>query len=124
VWLFERAVGGATELYGFGIRGLRFDGAQVSFYIKPADGFKLTDIMKWIKETFAVRFNLLDGRTGHIWGAEGRTRNVERVVVPRQHGGPLIPVLQTIRPTGPTDTRRRFSWANRLSGRRCTGFYR
>jgi hypothetical protein len=24
--------------------------------------------MKWIKETFAVRFNLLDGRTGHIWG--------------------------------------------------------
>jgi hypothetical protein len=68
VWLFEWTVGGAGELYGFIIRGLRFDGAQVSFYIKPANGFKLPDIMKWIKETFAVRFNLLDGRTGHIWG--------------------------------------------------------
>jgi hypothetical protein len=24
--------------------------------------------MKWIKQTFAVRYNLLAGRTGHIWG--------------------------------------------------------
>jgi hypothetical protein len=40
----------------------------VSFFIKPANGLQLPDIMKWIKETFAVRFNLLDGRTGHIWG--------------------------------------------------------
>jgi hypothetical protein len=24
--------------------------------------------MKWIKQTFAVRYNLLTGRTGHIWG--------------------------------------------------------
>jgi hypothetical protein len=46
VWLFEWAVSGATELYGFKIRRLRFDGAQVSFYIKPADGFKLPEIMQ------------------------------------------------------------------------------
>jgi hypothetical protein len=40
----------------------------VSFFIKPADGLQLPEIMKWIKQTFAVRFNWDDGRTGHIWG--------------------------------------------------------
>jgi hypothetical protein len=24
--------------------------------------------MKWIKQTFAQRYNALTGRTGHIWG--------------------------------------------------------
>jgi hypothetical protein len=67
-WLFRWTVSEAMGFYAFEIRGLRFDGAKVSFYIKPANGLELPDIMKWIKETFAVRFNLLDGRTGHIWG--------------------------------------------------------
>jgi hypothetical protein len=67
-WLFGRTVSEANELYDFVIRGLRFEGAKVSFYIKPADGLRLPEIMQWIKQTFAVRFNLLDGRTGHIWG--------------------------------------------------------
>jgi hypothetical protein len=67
-WLFRWTASEANEFYAFEIRGLRFDGAKVSFYIKPANGLQLPDIMKWIKETFAVRFNLLDGRTGHIWG--------------------------------------------------------
>jgi hypothetical protein len=40
----------------------------VSFFIKPADGLQLPDIMKWIKQTFVLRFNWDDGRTGHIWG--------------------------------------------------------
>jgi hypothetical protein len=68
VWLFERSVGEANEVYPFEIRRMRFDGAAVSFYIRPADGFRLPDIMKLIKQTFAARYNLLDGRTGHIWG--------------------------------------------------------
>jgi hypothetical protein len=67
-WLFGRTVSEANELYEFVIRGLRFEGAKVSFFIKPADGLRLPEIMQWIKQTFAVRFNLLDGRTGHIWG--------------------------------------------------------
>ncbi|MDR1230642.1 MAG: hypothetical protein LBK61_04485, partial [Spirochaetaceae bacterium] len=25
-------------------------------------------IMQWIKQTYAVRYNVHDGRTGHIWG--------------------------------------------------------
>jgi hypothetical protein len=28
----------------------------------------LAEIMQRVKQTFAVRFNVLDGRTGHIWG--------------------------------------------------------
>jgi hypothetical protein len=58
----------ARQIYSFCLRGLRFSGPQVSFYIRPADGFQLPDIMQWIKQTFAVRFNVIDGRTGHIWG--------------------------------------------------------
>ncbi|MDR1230144.1 MAG: transposase, partial [Spirochaetaceae bacterium] len=47
---------------------LRFCGPWVSFYIKPADGLQLPEIMQWIKQTYAVRYNVHDGRTGHIWG--------------------------------------------------------
>jgi hypothetical protein len=28
----------------------------------------LPDILKWMKQTFAVRCNRLLGRTGHLWG--------------------------------------------------------
>jgi hypothetical protein len=47
---------------------LKLEGDTASFYIKPADGFQLPDIMQWLKQTFAARFNVIDGRTGHIWG--------------------------------------------------------
>ncbi|MDR0760707.1 MAG: transposase, partial [Treponema sp.] len=49
-------------------RGFALEGARLSFYIKPADGFLLPKIMQWLKQTFAVRFNLREGRTGHRWG--------------------------------------------------------
>jgi hypothetical protein len=35
---------------------------------KPEDGFLLPQIMKWMKQVFAQRFNGKDGRIGHIWG--------------------------------------------------------
>jgi hypothetical protein len=41
---------------------------RLSFYIKPADGLQLPAIMQWVKQTFAVRFNLSEDRTGHVWG--------------------------------------------------------
>jgi hypothetical protein len=66
--LFRQSLYEARQIYGFDLSGLRFCGPQVSFYIKPGDGFELPEIMQWIKQTFAVRFNVLDGRTGHIWG--------------------------------------------------------
>jgi hypothetical protein len=68
VELFEQVFGEARGLFVFEIRGLKFRGAWVSFYIRPADGFRLPEIIQWVKQTFAVRFNLIDRRTGHIWG--------------------------------------------------------
>jgi hypothetical protein len=65
---FERVLSEAREIYVFELRGLRFEGPQVSFCIKPADGFELPVIMQWVKQTYAVRYNVYDGRTGHIWG--------------------------------------------------------
>jgi hypothetical protein len=58
----------AHVLYAFVLYGLCFDGPTVSFYIKPADGLQLPEIMQWIKQTYACRYNVYDGRTGHIWG--------------------------------------------------------
>jgi hypothetical protein len=66
--LFRQVLYEARQIYGFELRGLRFSGPEVSFYIRPADGFQLPEIMQWIKQTFAARFNVIDGRTGHIWG--------------------------------------------------------
>jgi hypothetical protein len=65
---FEQVLNEAHLIFAFELRGLRFSGAQVRFFMKPADGLALPEIIKWIKQTFAVRFNGDDGRTGHIWG--------------------------------------------------------
>jgi hypothetical protein len=65
---FKRVLDEAHVLYAFVLYGLSFNGPWVSFYIKPADGFQLPVIMQWIKQTYACRYNVYDGRTGHIWG--------------------------------------------------------
>jgi hypothetical protein len=64
----EQVLSEAREIYEFELRGLRFSEPQVSFYIKPTDGFQLPEIRQWVKQTYSVRYNLYDGRTGHIWG--------------------------------------------------------
>jgi hypothetical protein len=66
--LFKQGLYEIRQIYGFSLCGLRFSGPEVSFYIKPDDGLQLPEIMQWVKQTFAVRFNVVDGRTGHIWG--------------------------------------------------------
>jgi hypothetical protein len=65
---FMRVLDEAHVLYAFVLYDLCFDGPWVSFCIKPADGFQLPEIMQWIKQTYACRYNVYDGRTGHIWG--------------------------------------------------------
>jgi hypothetical protein len=65
---FKRVLDEAHVLYAFVLYGLCFDGPTVSFCIKPADGLQLPEIMQWIKQTYACRYNVFDGRTGHIWG--------------------------------------------------------
>jgi hypothetical protein len=66
--LFRRVFEETKQRFVFEIMGLRLEGEWLFFYIRPADGFELPDILKWMKQTFAVRCNRLMGRTGHIWG--------------------------------------------------------
>jgi hypothetical protein len=54
--------------FAFTVRNLRVEDDCLKFYIKPEDGLELPNIMKWMKQVFAQRFNTADGRTGHIWG--------------------------------------------------------
>jgi hypothetical protein len=42
---FEQVLSEARARYAFVVCRLRFSGATVSFYIKPADGFLLPEIM-------------------------------------------------------------------------------
>jgi hypothetical protein len=63
--------------FAFELRGFRLDEEWLSFYIKPMDGLQLPAIMQWVKQTFAVRFNRCEERTGHIWGDRYWSRVVE-----------------------------------------------
>jgi REP element-mobilizing transposase RayT len=66
--LFRRVLNETGERFVFEMTGLRLEADRLTFYIKPVDGLELPDILKWMKQTFAVRYNRLMGRTGHIWG--------------------------------------------------------
>jgi REP element-mobilizing transposase RayT len=85
---FKQVLNEARARYAFELCGLRFSGPAVMFYIKPADGLQLPEIMQWIKQTYSVRYNVSDGRTGHIWGdryaswivAEGPPEDAEAYV--------------------------------------------
>jgi hypothetical protein len=66
--ILYRVLREADDLFTFEMRGLSLGAVWLSFYIKPANGFRLPEIMQWLKQTFAVRFNARAGRTGHLWG--------------------------------------------------------
>jgi hypothetical protein len=59
------------------MRGLVFDEAWLSFYIKPENGLELPKIMQWVKQTFSFRFNVRTRRSGHLWGTRYESRIVE-----------------------------------------------
>jgi REP element-mobilizing transposase RayT len=63
--------------FTFEIRGLRLEDDRLAFYIRPEDGLELPDIMKWMKQVFAQRFNVAAGRAGHIWGDRYWSRILE-----------------------------------------------
>jgi hypothetical protein len=75
--VFNRVFRLSRVKYAFEFRRLRLSGDLLSFYIKPEDGLKLPDIMQWLKQVFAVEFNKVDGRTGHIWGDRYWSRIVD-----------------------------------------------
>jgi REP element-mobilizing transposase RayT len=66
--IFNRVLHEAEHRFVFEIRFPRLQDDWLTFYIKPEDGFELPAIMKWLKQTFAQRYNRETGRTGHIWG--------------------------------------------------------
>jgi REP element-mobilizing transposase RayT len=66
--LFRRVLYETGERFVFEMTGLRLETDRLTFSIRPEDGLALPDILKWMKQTFAVRYNRVMGRTGHIWG--------------------------------------------------------
>jgi REP element-mobilizing transposase RayT len=66
--LFNRTLCEAGERFPCEVRHLVIQADSVSFYIKPADGLQLPEIMQWLKQTFAVRYNVMKGLDGHLWG--------------------------------------------------------
>jgi putative transposase len=75
--LFAKVFGETEQRFKFEIRALCLEDDRLSFYIKPADGFELPAIMKWLKQVFAQRYNRDEGRIGHIWGDRYWSRIVE-----------------------------------------------
>ncbi|MDR1095214.1 MAG: transposase [Spirochaetaceae bacterium] len=68
VSLFNRVFREAAGLFPVEVRRLRVEADRVSFYIRPVNGFQLPEIMQWLKQTFAVRYNVMKRLDGHVWG--------------------------------------------------------
>jgi REP element-mobilizing transposase RayT len=66
--LFNRTLRETGEHFPCEVRCLAIGPDRVSFYIKPADGLMLPFIMQWLKQTFAVRYNVMKHLDGHVWG--------------------------------------------------------
>jgi REP element-mobilizing transposase RayT len=75
--LFARVFRETGLRFVFEVRGLRLEDDWLTFYIKPEDGFELPEIMKWMKQVFAQRYNAMTGRIGHIWGDRYWSRILE-----------------------------------------------
>jgi hypothetical protein len=75
--IFYRTLAGVWRRFTFEMREVWLVEEWPSFYIRPTDGLQLPAIMRWLKQTFSVCFNLHTGRTGHIWGDRYRSRIVE-----------------------------------------------
>ncbi|MDR2053843.1 MAG: transposase [Treponema sp.] len=75
--IFDEVFHEAEHRFVFEIRGLSYEGDLLRFYIKPEDGLQLPEIMKWMKQTFAQRYNRWAGWIGHVWGDRYWSRILE-----------------------------------------------
>jgi REP element-mobilizing transposase RayT len=66
--LFNRVLREAGKRFAIEVRHLVIEADRVSFYIKPANGLQLPEIMQWIKQTYACRYNAMKRLDGHVWG--------------------------------------------------------
>jgi hypothetical protein len=82
----------------FEVRHLRLQDDWLTFYIKPEDGLELPAIMKWLKQTFAQRYNRETGRIGHIWGDRYWSRILEGEPSGEENGGAAAVANMGVRP--------------------------
>jgi hypothetical protein len=75
--LFAQVFREAELRFVFTVQALRLEDDWLTFYIKPEDGMELPVIMKWLKQTFAQRYNRLMGWIGHVWGDRYWSRILE-----------------------------------------------
>ncbi|MDR2051993.1 MAG: transposase [Treponema sp.] len=86
--IFSRVFHEAELRFVFEIRGLSYEGDLLKFYIRPEDGLQLPEIMKWMKQTFAQRYNRWAGWIGHVWGDRYWSRILEGEPPEDPSGGP------------------------------------
>ncbi|MDR2785962.1 MAG: transposase [Treponema sp.] len=99
--IFNRVLHEAELRFVFEIRSPRLKDDWLTFYIKPEDGLELPAIMKWLKQTFARRYNRETGRTGHIWGDRYWSRIVEGEAPENEENGAAAVAANTgVRPPG------------------------
>jgi REP element-mobilizing transposase RayT len=95
--IFKKVFRETKLRFAFEIRGFSLKGDLLRFYIRPEDGLKLSAIMKWMKQTFAQRYNRWAGRTGHIWGDRYWSRILEGEP-PKEIGGAAAAPNSGVRP--------------------------
>jgi hypothetical protein len=109
--LFDRVFRETAHRFAFAVRGLSLAGDRLALYIRPADGFELPAIMKWLKQTFAQRYNRDNGRTGHLWGDRYRSRILEGEPPDGGEEAAATPPVHGVRPRS----------GRRLAGRTAAG---
>lgn len=57
----------AVTRFSFKIKNFNILRNKIELIIKPLGKNSLSDIMKWINQVFAVRFNKYKGYRGHVW---------------------------------------------------------
>ena len=66
--MFLKVLARAKLKFNFKIENFVLMGNHFHFIIRPGMGENLSNIMKWILQTFAIRYNKIHGLWGHFWG--------------------------------------------------------
>jgi REP element-mobilizing transposase RayT len=77
--LFLTVIGEAKTSKGFKFKLWNFCimDNHFHFLITPEKGQSLSDILKWIKMVFAIRWNKKHNKTGHFWGDRFYSREIK-----------------------------------------------